>query len=254
MREGPAPPQRAPFDLYLVADARDGGDLTQRTAMVLERLASTRRRGMRELRVGLQLRAKGMPARDLLPLARRLRELTASFDVPLLVNERIDVARVVGADGVHLPEGTFTPAEARAILGPMALVGASCHDAQGLVSAAAGGADFATLGPFAPTPGKGPPLPRHRFAHLASSAALPVLALGGVTAATVSEALSAGAAGVAVLGALYRADDPAAAAETLFQAWLEALPEAPTGEREARTSAAMPLGLSPLDGRDPGER
>lgn len=207
----------APFALYLIADASSCADVVARTEAALAAIAG-HLRGSQGPAVGVQLRAKGLPARALLPLARRLRAVTAGAGVPLLLNERLDVARVVGADGVQLPEETFTPAEARAALGPAALVGASCHDARGLAEAAMRGADFATLAPFAATPGKGPPLGRDGFAELSSRAALPVLALGGLGAATVGDALAAGADGVAVIGAVYRADDPGAAAVALIRA------------------------------------
>ncbi|MFW5926249.1 MAG: thiamine phosphate synthase [Myxococcota bacterium] len=169
-------------------------------------------------RVAVQLRAKDRGGRALVALGRGLRAVTAERGVPLLVNGRLDVAHAVSADGVHLPEAGVTPAEARTILGPDALVGASRHDGAGVARAAAEGADYATLGPFAATPGKGPPLGPDRFAAIAREATLPVLALGGVGAREVPAARAAGAHGVAVIRAVYGDPDPGAALTALLAA------------------------------------
>jgi thiamine-phosphate pyrophosphorylase len=169
-------------------------------------------------RVAVQLRAKALTARHLHTLGQSLREVTQQAGVALLVNGRADVAHAVKADGVHLPEGGLRPAEVRRVLSEGALVGVSTHDAAGLAAAAADGADYATLGPFAPTPGKGPPLGEDAFATMVRTAALPVLALGGVKSSNAATALRAGAHGVAVIRAVTRAADPAAAVCALLDA------------------------------------
>jgi thiamine-phosphate pyrophosphorylase len=203
------------FDLYLITDPTLGVDLPAATEAALAAAPPGR--------IAVQLRAKGHPqplgtTRDFVALGQALRAVTAARAALLFVNERADIARVVGADGVHLPEETFTPAEARAVLGEHALVGVSCHDAHGLAQAAAQGATFATLSPFASSPGKGAPIARTRFADLVRGASLPVLALGGIGAADVPVALDAGAAGVAVIRAVYAAAEPGAAALALMDA------------------------------------
>lgn len=203
------------FDLYLITDPTLGVDLPAATEAALAAAPPGR--------IAVQLRAKGHPqplgtTRDFVALGQALRAVTAARAALLFVNERADIARVVGADGVHLPEETFTPAEARAVLGEHALVGVSCHDARGLAQAAAQGATFATLSPFASSPGKGAPIARTRFADLVRGASLPVLALGGIGAADVPVALDAGAAGVAVIRAVYAAAEPGAAALALMDA------------------------------------
>ena len=127
--------------------------------------------------------------------------------------------------GMHLPRDA-DPAAARAALGPEALLGVSAHDGGELARAAAAGADYATLSPLFPTASKpgAPALGLEVFARLAADAGLPVLALGGVGPAQVAAALDAGAAGVAVRGALNRASDPAAAVAAMRQALEAARP------------------------------
>jgi thiamine-phosphate pyrophosphorylase len=169
-------------------------------------------------RVAVQLRAKALATRHLHTLGQSLREVTRRAGVALLVNGRADVAHAVFADGVHLPEGGLRPADVRRVLGEGALVGVSAHDGAALAAAAADGADYATLGPFAPTPGKGPPLAEDAFATMVRIAALPVLALGGVNGSNAAHALRAGAHGVAVIRAVTRAADPAAAVRALLDA------------------------------------
>lgn len=122
-----------------------------------------------------------------------------SGPVPLLIHRRPDLARLVGAAGVHLPERGLPIAEARRLLGPEAIVGVSRHDGAGL--AAAAGADYATLSPFFAVAGKAPPLGAEGFRRVRARApkGLKVLALGGLTPANATTALAAGADGLAVL-------------------------------------------------------
>ncbi len=204
-----------PFDLYLITDPTLGVDLVAATRAVLAAVPPGR--------VAVQVRAKASAGfdgstQDVLALARALRETTRAHGALLFVNERADLARLAGADGVHLPERSLTPAEARAVLGEAALVGVSCHDARGLAAAAAGGATFATLGPFGTSPNKGAPVEHGMFTDLVRAATLPVFALGGVEATDVASARSTGAHGVAVIRAVYGAPDPGRAALALIRA------------------------------------
>jgi thiamine-phosphate pyrophosphorylase len=206
---------KLPFDLYLITDPTLPVDLVAATEAALAAVPPGR--------IAVQLRAKTRTetlesTKDLVALARALREVTAARGALLFINERADVARIVGADGVHLPEDTFTPAEARTLLGEEALVGVSCHDAHGLTRAAAQQATFATLSPFASSPGKGAPIALARFTDLVAGASLPVLALGGIGPSDVPIALATGVAGVAVIRAVYAARDAGEAASGLVGA------------------------------------
>lgn len=134
-----------------------------------------------------------------------------------MVNGRADIAQAVDADGVHLPERGLSVADTRRILGPTALVGRSCHDEVGVAAAAKAGADYVVLSPVGVVEGKNAPLGVERFGRIAQACAVPVIALGGITAASVPALLDAGAHGVAVVRAIFGADDPANAVSVFFQ-------------------------------------
>jgi thiamine-phosphate pyrophosphorylase len=161
----------------------------------------------------VQLRDKDLPGRPLLALAERLRAATARTGALLFVNDRVDVAIAVGADGVHLGHGALPAAVARRLLPRGAGVGVSIH----APGEATEDADFAFFGPVWDTPGKTAAGPA-RLAEAVAAAAVPVLAVGGVTAERVPAVHAAGAAGVAVIRAILAADDPAAATRALVAA------------------------------------
>jgi thiamine-phosphate pyrophosphorylase len=166
----------------------------------------------------VQLREKDRSARELLALAQRLRVVTARAGALLLVNERVDVALACDADGVHLPGGAVSVAEARALLPAGALVGVSVHAPEELVGC---DADYALFGPVFATPSKaafGPPQGRARLAAAVAASPVPVLAVGGVDVDGVRACREAGAYGVAVIRAIVGADDPAAATRALLAA------------------------------------
>lgn len=200
---------RAP-DLLIITDPGAPGGVVEATRAALDGAAAGR--------VAVLLRDKSATDRELVALGHALRDVTRARGAALLVSARADLARLVDADGVHLPERGVSPSEARLVLGRRGVAGASCHDEDGLARAAEEGADYATLSPFAPSPGKGTPLPRERFAALARAAKLPVLALGGVAVSSVAAAVEGGATGVAVIRAVYSASDPAAAVREILAA------------------------------------
>jgi thiamine-phosphate pyrophosphorylase len=167
--------------------------------------------------LGVQLRDKQAAAGALLARALRLLPLCAAAGAPLLVNDRADVALAAGAQGLHLPGQGLPVAEARRLLGPGRLLGASCHSATEIVAAARGGADYALFGPVFAVPGKGPPQGLAALAEAAAAAPIPVLALGGVDAESAAACLAHGARGVACIRALLDASDPGAAALRLWQ-------------------------------------
>jgi thiamine-phosphate pyrophosphorylase len=169
----------------------------------------------------VQLREKDLAGVELLDLARALRGLTARHGARLLVNDRVDVALAVDADGVQLPEAGLPPAAARALVGPARLLGVSTHSTGSLEAAQEAGADFVLFGPVYDTPHKrawGAPQGTAALAAACRRANVPVLAIGGVTAGRVPELSEAGAAGVAVIRALLEADDPAGATRDLLAA------------------------------------
>ncbi len=166
----------------------------------------------------VQLREKDLTARELFELACALRQLCRRHATRLLINDRVDVALAVGADGVHLPVSSFTPAEARHLLGPAALVGASAHSLAEVHAAAQSGADFVVFGPIFDTPSKGPfgpPVGAAALADVTQRISIPVIAIGGITEERVSIVRRHGAAGVAMIAAVLEATDPRTAAERI---------------------------------------
>jgi thiamine-phosphate pyrophosphorylase len=161
-------------------------------------------------RVAILLRDPALSVRALLETARRLRPEVES----LLVSDRVDVALCSEADGVHLPERGLDPSSARRLLGAGKMIGASRHDPAGVRAAFEGGADWVTLSPIWPTPGKGPALGPIALASVA--AAGPILALGGVDGSRTADAIAAGARGVAVVRAVRDAPDPAGALRAIL--------------------------------------
>jgi thiamine-phosphate pyrophosphorylase len=162
----------------------------------------------------VQLRDRDLSGRQLLALAEALRAATTRTGALLFVNDRVDVALAAGADGTHLGGGSVPVAVARGLMGPAALIGVSTH-APGEAPA---GADFAFFGPVWETPSKSGAQGEARLAEAARAAAIPVLAIGGVTPARVAAARAVGAAGVAVIRAILAAPDPAAATRALLAA------------------------------------
>jgi len=170
----------------------------------------------------IQVRDRALDGAALLDLvdavARAARDAAGQREVRVLVNRRLDVALAAGADGVHLGYDAVDPAAARRLLPPGALVGVSTHAVSEALSARE--ADYLQLAPiFAPL-SKPAERPALGLAALAAAATgpLPVLAQGGIDARNAAAACAAGAAGVAVTGAIWLAPDPRAAAAELREA------------------------------------
>jgi thiamine-phosphate pyrophosphorylase len=199
------------FSLYLVTDrAAAARPLVD---MVEECLGA----GLR----AVQLREKDLEVRALLALAQDLREATRRHGARLLVNDRADVALATGADGVQRTH-TSLPVSALRAIGPAGfLVGASVHSVAEAREAVDEGADFVVFGPVYDTPSKrryGPPRGLAALEAVARAVPRPVLAVGGLTPGRVPEVLAAGAAGVAVIGAIHGAARPADATKAFLDA------------------------------------
>jgi thiamine-phosphate pyrophosphorylase len=162
----------------------------------------------------VQLREKEMDDGAFLELADDLRLLCAAKDVLFIVNDRVEAARLVGADGVHLGQDDVSVADARRALGPDALIGVSTHDATELACALADGADYVGVGSVFATSTKGryvlvsgasalAPL-----AAKAEAAGVPAFAIGGITAENVGDVVAAGFRRVAVCAGVLSALDP----------------------------------------------
>ena len=151
----------------------------------------------------IQLREKNLNARVLYQLTLRAATLTQGSATRLMVNDRADIARAAGADGVHLTTQSLDARDLRRAFGPQLLIGVSTHSLAEARVARESGADFATFGPVFETPSKniyGPPVGLERLGEAAHALApFPLLALGGMTRANAGQALRAGAQGIAAI-------------------------------------------------------
>lgn len=176
----------------------------------------------------LQLRDKRATARELVVWARRLRELAREAGVPLVVNDRVDVALAAEADGVHVGEDDLPVPDARRLMGPRGVVGASAGTVEEAVRAERDGADYLGVGPVFPTATKadaGEAIGLEGLRRVVRAVRIPVVAIGGITADNAAEVVRAGAAGVAVVSAVAGADDMVEAARRLRQCVDRALRE-----------------------------
>jgi thiamine-phosphate diphosphorylase len=168
----------------------------------------------------VQLRWKSGTDRQILAEGKELRRITLSSGVPLIVNDRVDLALALEADGVHLGPEDLPVRLARELLGKGAIIGYSAGEAGEAVAAQAEGADYLGVGPFQVTTTKqdaGAPLGAAGLARVVQAAGLPVIAIGGLGRDTVATAMAAGAAGVAVASAVMTAKAPEAVCRELLQ-------------------------------------
>jgi thiamine-phosphate pyrophosphorylase len=169
----------------------------------------------------VQLRDKQAPRPLFLAQARRIQALLRPTGVPLIINDRVDVALEIGADGVHVGQDDMAAAEARRLLGPEAIIGLSASRPDELVGADPGIIDYIGLGPVFPTdtkPNTPPPLGLGGVRALRPQLRLPVVAIGGIGAGNAAPLIGAGADGVAVVSSICSAPDPEAAARLLTRA------------------------------------
>ena len=171
----------------------------------------------------VQLREKGVDARERYRLGKRLRELTAAADTPLVVNDRIDLAAAIDADGVHLGQSDLPATVAREQLGPEAVVGVSASTVAEARAAEADGADYVGVGAVYATGSKDVPdeengIGTDRVTALADAVDIPVIGIGGIDVENAGAVAAAGATGVAVISAITAAADPESATAALSAA------------------------------------
>lgn len=196
--------------VMLITDMKgNGGD------RLLKRVKAALDAGVRLV----QLREKQLEGGALLCLARSLRELTAEYGATLMVNDRVDIALLSNADGVHLGQSGFSPKEARKVIGSDKLIGVSTHSLAQALIAQDEGADFITFGPVYETPSKaayGAPVGLAALKMVCDAARIPVYAVGGIKKDNASEVMQSGASGVALISAIMAAEDAREAAGELL--------------------------------------
>jgi thiamine-phosphate pyrophosphorylase len=166
----------------------------------------------------IQFREKEMTTRELVETARSLKELTSQKGVPFIVNDRLDVALAVEADGVHVGQEDMPADMARQLIGPHKILGVSASTVEEALQAEKDGADYVSASPVFTTPTKPdtpPPTGLEGLRAIVEAVNLPVIAIGGINEKNAAEVMEAGAQGVAVISAVVSAPDIAAAARHL---------------------------------------
>jgi thiamine-phosphate pyrophosphorylase len=169
----------------------------------------------------VQLREKTASTRAFIEQAKVLKRLLAPLRVPLLINDRIDIALAAGADGAHVGQQDMPVALARQLLGPAAIIGLSITELGQVRDRDVELADYLGVGPIFAQSTKldaTPPLGLDGLAEIRRATGKPIVAIGGVSAANANAVRSAGADGIAVVSAIMGADDPGAAAAALVSA------------------------------------
>lgn len=185
----------------------------------------------------VQLREKQMPARDRYELGQELRDLTRETDVTLVVNDRVDIAAAIDADGVHLGDDDLPISVAREQLGDDAVVGRSVSTPAAAREAEAAGADYLGVGAVYATSSKDTDpeqseIGLDRLRAIDDAVDIPFVGIGGITVDNADDVAASGADGVAVISAITKADDPAAATSELNEA-VESGSEAETHSPES---------------------
>ncbi|TWP36331.1 thiamine phosphate synthase [Leekyejoonella antrihumi] len=169
----------------------------------------------------VQLRDHAESTRALCRLAESLREVLAGTGVPLIIDDRLDVALAVGADGVHVGQSDMDPRTVRRLVGPDLVIGHSVstpQEARAVADLPEGSVDYLGIGPFRATPTKpnaAAPLGASGIADVVATTSLPTVAIGGIKQVDVRHVLATGVGGVAVVSAICAADDPQRAAAEL---------------------------------------
>jgi thiamine-phosphate pyrophosphorylase len=206
----PPPPRTEPAKLYLISPQDVGGSFSDRLKAALEP----------GIAAAFQLRVKDVDEHELARLAEPLQRVCADANVAFIVNDSMALAKRLGADGVHLGQSDGDIREARALLGPSAQIGKTCHDSRHLaMEAGEAGADYVAFGAFYPTTTKPSDYRPDRsiLSWWATLFEIPCVAIGGITAANAKPLVDAGADFLAVCQAVWSKDDTAAAVHAFEQ-------------------------------------
>lgn len=209
---------RRDWSLYLVTDRGLAGARSLRDVV-----AAAIRGGV----TAVQLREKQCGTREFVALARALKAVTAPCGVPLIVNDRVDVALAAGADGVHVGQSDMDCRDVRRLLGPDAIVGLSVETMEQAEQTAASDVDYLGISPIFATPTKTDTAAEWGLDGLAAlrrASRQVLVAIGGIHASNAAKVIAAGADGIAVVSAICAAPDPEAAARDLRRAIAPARP------------------------------
>ena len=165
----------------------------------------------------LQLREKTLEEGAFLEEARALHALCRERHVPFIVNDNVDIARAMDADGVHVGQSDMEALDVRAKLGPDKIIGVSAHSVEEALLAEKHGADYLGVGAMFPTGSKADvqELPYETLRDICAAVSIPVVAIGGISQENVTKLAGSGICGVAVISAIYAAKNIKSAAEEL---------------------------------------
>ena len=200
------------WKLCLVADAdfTAGKDLPALTLEAIKAGASM-----------IQLRAKNLNAREFLDLAFRIFNILGPYNIPFIINDKVDIAQACKADGVHLGQKDMPLSQARKILGNNKFIGISVNTVKEAIKAETEGANYLGASPLFYTDSKkdlDPELGLKGLQEMRKQVELPILAIGGINSSNASEVMAAGADGIAVISAILGADNISLATQKLLKA------------------------------------
>jgi thiamine-phosphate pyrophosphorylase len=206
----PPPERKEPAKLYLISPQEVGAGFPDRLKAALDPGITS----------AFQLRVKDVGGHELARLAEPLQRICADADVTFIVNDSMSLAKRLGADGVHLGQSDGDVREARALLGPSAQIGKTCHDSRHFaMEAGEAGADYVAFGAFYPTttkPSNYRPAPSI-LSWWSTLFEIPSVAIGGITPDNAKPIVDAGADFIAVCQAVWGKDDPTAAVKAFEQ-------------------------------------
>ena len=201
------------YSVYLVTDRRilQGRDLLDAVAEAIEGGVTL-----------IQLREKEVSSREFYQIALKVKDLAHSRGVPLLINDRLDIALAVDADGLHIGQEDLPLQVARKILGPDKIIGLSVSNLEDAVQGEKEGADYLGAGAVYPTTSKDvseSPIGPDGLKKIKDAVSIPVVGIGGINLFNIEEVKRTGVDGVAVISAIMGAPDIKDAARKLTDAW-----------------------------------
>ncbi len=210
MRKIEMKPESIDYSLYLVTDR----DLSRGRATL-----KVVKAGVTGGVTCVQLREKNCSTRKFIKEALSVKEYLKKHNIPLIINDRVDVAQAIGADGVHLGQTDMPLTMAKDILKGSMIIGISVESLEDAIRAEKDGADYIGISPIFATPTKtdtSPPLGLEGLKEISRAVSLPKVAIGGLNKENAGEVIFNGADGIAVVSAIVSADDPRKAAEELI--------------------------------------
>ncbi len=190
------------FNLYLITDRK----LFTNHYSLFTSVEGALKAGIK----AVQLREKDLPTRELLHMAYGMRDLTTRYGAKLFINDRLDIAMCVNADGIHLGQSSIPAYAVRKVVGDKMMLGVSTHNLQEALEAEKEGADFITFGPIYHTPSKvkyGDPLGLEPLIEVKEKISIPILGIGGIKIDNAKDVIDAGAHGIAVISGILGASD-----------------------------------------------